>query len=69
MRVSMKRCAVRSRETTVFGRSCCSTRSTVLLHMSGHNDKNPDDHQAMHTREDELLKAVGVGAVYHGGQA
>ncbi len=35
-----------------------------LLHLSGYDDRSAEDHRAMHLREDALLEAVGVGAVY-----
>ena len=35
-----------------------------LLHLLGHDDHDPDERRAMHLREDELLEAIGVGAVY-----
>ena len=35
-----------------------------LLHLAGHDDHDPDDHRRMHEREDELLRAVGVGSIY-----
>lgn len=35
-----------------------------LLHLMGHDDHDPDQRRAMHRREDELLEAIGVGAVY-----
>ena len=38
-----------------------------LLHLSGYDDSTPPGHAAMHAREDELLRAVGVGAVFTNG--
>ena len=35
-----------------------------LLHLIGEDDRDPDDHDRMHRREDELLTAIGVGAVF-----
>jgi probable rRNA maturation factor len=35
-----------------------------LLHLLGYDDQQPDQHQRMHEREDELLRAMGVGPVY-----
>jgi probable rRNA maturation factor len=35
-----------------------------LLHLLGYDDHEPADHQAMHAREDELLKRIGVGPVF-----
>ncbi len=35
-----------------------------LLHCLGHNDHDPADARVMHAREDEILKAVGVGPIY-----
>lgn len=35
-----------------------------LLHVSGHDDLEPAAAAKMHAREDQLLKLVGVGAVY-----
>lgn len=32
-----------------------------LLHLCGYDDREPQAHDAMHAREDELLEAVGVG--------
>ncbi len=40
-----------------------------LLHCLGHDDQNPADAQAMHVREDELLAALGLRAVYAAGEA
>lgn len=34
------------------------------LHCLGHDDRDPDASAAMHVREDEILAAIGVGAVY-----
>lgn len=40
-----------------------------LLHCLGHDDHDPSQAAAMHRREDQVLKAVGVGAAYRtGGQ-
>jgi len=35
-----------------------------LLHLLGYDDHNPQDAEAMHRREDELLTAIGYGPVY-----
>jgi probable rRNA maturation factor len=35
-----------------------------LLHLLGYDDHEPDQHARMHQREDELLTAIGVGAVF-----
>ena len=35
-----------------------------LLHLSGYDDLDPASHARMHAREDEVLEAIGVGAVY-----
>ena len=35
-----------------------------LLHLLGHDDRDPRAAAAMHRREDELLRAAGVGAVF-----
>ena len=35
-----------------------------LLHCLGYDDQSADDANVMHTREDELLSAVGVGRVF-----
>ena len=40
-----------------------------LLHLSGHDDLTPIEHDAMHAREDELLEAVGVGRTFTCGDA
>jgi probable rRNA maturation factor len=37
-----------------------------LLHVQGHDDVKPVGARKMHAREDELLVAAGVGAVYGG---
>ena len=34
------------------------------LHCLGHDDHDPDRYTAMHTQEDRMLKAVGVGATF-----
>lgn len=36
----------------------------AVLHCSGFNDDTDANAQAMHAREDELLSAVGIGAVF-----
>jgi len=38
-----------------------------LLHLMGYDDHDPQSAAAMHTREDELLTAAGVGTIYHAG--
>lgn len=35
-----------------------------VLHCLGHDDHEEDDAAAMHAREDEVLRAIGVGATY-----
>jgi probable rRNA maturation factor len=35
-----------------------------LLHLQGYNDHDPDEHKAMHDREDELLTEAGLGEVF-----
>jgi probable rRNA maturation factor len=35
-----------------------------LLHVQGYDDLTPKDAQKMHRREDQLLVALGIGAVY-----
>ena len=35
-----------------------------LLHLSGYDDLDPASHTRMHAREDEVLEALGVGAVF-----
>jgi probable rRNA maturation factor len=40
-----------------------------LLHVQGYDDKSPAAARRMHAREDELLRAIGVGPVYSGGRA
>lgn len=35
-----------------------------LLHLLGYDDHDAEDHRRMHAREDELLTAIGVGAIY-----
>jgi probable rRNA maturation factor len=34
------------------------------LHLLGYDDRDPADAQRMHAKEDELLKELGLGAVY-----
>jgi probable rRNA maturation factor len=36
-----------------------------VLHCQGHDDHDPAAAGAMHAREDEILKAIGVGATFH----
>jgi len=36
-----------------------------LLHLSGFDDRTPSDYRAMHQREDEILKQLGVGPLFH----
>ncbi len=40
-----------------------------LLHLLGYDDHNADDAAAMHAREDELLKQIGLQPVYANGEA
>jgi probable rRNA maturation factor len=35
-----------------------------LLHCTGFDDRNSDDHARMHAEEDRILQAIGLGAVY-----
>ncbi|NOG54454.1 MAG: rRNA maturation RNase YbeY [Planctomycetes bacterium] len=35
-----------------------------LLHCLGYDDHDPQQHDAMHDREDEILQGIGVGRVY-----
>lgn len=35
-----------------------------MLHLSGFDDRTARDFAAMHKREDEILRAIGVGAVF-----
>lgn len=35
-----------------------------LLHLMGHDDREPDDARRMHQLEDELLTRAGIGKVY-----
>lgn len=37
-----------------------------LLHCCGHDDHEPGEHASMHTEEDRILKAIGVGTIYGG---
>ncbi len=39
-----------------------------LLHCLGHDDQSPAEAEAMHAREDELLAALGLGAIYAAAQ-
>ncbi|MHC4996107.1 MAG: rRNA maturation RNase YbeY [Planctomycetota bacterium] len=36
-----------------------------LLHLLGYDDHDPEGYRRMHAREDELLTAIGVGAVFN----
>jgi len=36
-----------------------------LLHLSGFDDRTPSDYRAMHSKEDEILKQLGVGTLFH----
>jgi len=36
-----------------------------LLHACGFDDHDDDDYKRMHEREDEILKSIGVGAVFN----
>jgi probable rRNA maturation factor len=40
-----------------------------VLHCLGHDDHAEDEAAAMHAREDEVLRAIGVGATYASGEA
>lgn len=35
-----------------------------LLHLIGHDDRDPQGHARMHAEEDRVLEAIGVGKVY-----
>ena len=35
-----------------------------VLHLAGYNDHRPTDFRRMHAREDELLRELGLGAVF-----
>ena len=35
-----------------------------LLHLSGHDDREPAAHSHMHAEEDRILKTLGIGPVY-----
>ncbi len=37
-----------------------------LLHCTGWDDHTTEDYDAMHAREDEILRAIGVGDVFRG---
>ena len=37
-----------------------------LLHLLGENDTTPEAYERMHAREDAVLEAIGVGAVFRG---
>ena len=36
-----------------------------LLHLSGFDDRTPSDFKAMHQREDQILKQIGIGKLFH----
>ncbi len=36
-----------------------------LLHVQGYDDITPEQAVQMHQREDELLRAIGIGPIYH----
>jgi probable rRNA maturation factor len=36
-----------------------------ILHCLDHDDHDDDDFDRMHAAEDEILKAIGVGPVFH----
>lgn len=38
-----------------------------LLHLCGYDDRDPRSYRAMHEREDQLLRAIGIGAVFEPG--
>jgi rRNA maturation RNase YbeY len=40
-----------------------------MLHLCGFDDRNEADFAQMHQREDDILKRLGVGAVFHPGRA
>lgn len=35
-----------------------------MLHCLGYDDCDPEDHDAMHAREDAILREIGIGPVY-----
>jgi probable rRNA maturation factor len=35
-----------------------------ILHCTGFDDHNEEDHKLMHQEEDRILKAIGVGVVW-----
>lgn len=35
-----------------------------LLHLNGHDDREPAAHARMHAEEDRILKTIGIGPVY-----
>lgn len=39
------------------------------LHCLGYDDHTESDAAAMHAREDEILRAIGIGAIFRGGAA
>jgi probable rRNA maturation factor len=36
-----------------------------MLHLCGYDDRTPAGYEIMHRREDEILSALGIGAVFH----
>lgn len=36
-----------------------------LLHLLGYDDHDEEQHRLMHEKEDQLLTAIGIGAVFH----
>jgi probable rRNA maturation factor len=40
-----------------------------MLHLCGYDDRTPADYEIMHRREDEILTALGVGAVFRARKA
>lgn len=38
-----------------------------LLHLLGHDDHEREDYEIMHELEDEILRAIGMPAIFHGG--
>ena len=65
---------VARRRAAVRGRSLQAARAELalyvvhgILHLAGHDDHTPAGFCRMHAREDELLSALGLGAVFRAG--
>ena len=39
-----------------------------LLHLTGYDDQDPESYRCMHSKEDELLKAIGIGPIFAAGK-